>query len=161
MIQYVFIKFIERKSVVKKRDIFSVLLLTFFFIPSIVFSYFIIIDEAQNRVPVVYFDHSKHLNKEYGLGFPCKKCHHELKTPEQMPTACTACHTRNKTDDDAQLVEKNLPPRLKVAFHNLCRGCHTELKRKYKGVPPTSECGRCHIKELEKFIKEKNSKSKD
>ena len=142
----------------KKNSV--LILLTFIFLPSIAFSYFMIIDEAQNRVPVVFFDHTKHLNKDTGLGFPCKRCHHELKTPEQMPTGCMYCHDRRDAQN-AQLVEENLPPRLKVAFHNLCRGCHTQLKRKYKGVPPTSECGRCHKKELGKFVKEKTEKAKE
>lgn len=133
------------------------LAIIFIFIPSVVFSYFIVIDPIQNRrVPVVYFDHTKHLDKQGGLGFPCEKCHHELKTAEQKPVNCPSCHN---TGNGSQLVEENLPPRLKVAYHDICRGCHTENKKKHKDAP-TSECGGCHIKELEKFIEEKNRKTK-
>ncbi|MDD5773426.1 MAG: cytochrome c3 family protein [bacterium] len=142
----------------KNIKIFYILILAFIFAPSIAFSYFMVIDPIQNRVPVVYFNHTKHLDKQNGLGFACEKCHHELKTPEQKPTNCPSCH--NVGHDESQLEEKNLPPRLKVAYHNMCRGCHTENKRKYKGAP-TSECGGCHIKELENFIQEKNKKNKD
>ncbi|MEW6086877.1 MAG: cytochrome c3 family protein [bacterium] len=135
----------------KNVKLFLILITVFIFIPSAGFSYFMIIDPIQDRVPVVYFNHTKHLDKQNGLGFPCERCHHELKTPEQKPANCPSCHS---VEDESQLEEKNLPPRLKVAYHNMCRGCHTENKRKYKGAP-TSECGGCHIKELEKFVGEK------
>ncbi|MFH1287529.1 MAG: cytochrome c3 family protein [bacterium] len=134
----------------------AILILTFIFIPSIVFSYFIVIDPIQNRVPVVYFNHTKHLDKQNGLGFPCEQCHHELKTQGQKPANCPSCHN---TENESQLVKENLPIRLKVAYHNMCRNCHTENKRKYKDVP-TAKCGGCHIKELEKFIEEKNRQPK-
>lgn len=136
--------------------IIVVLVLASVFIHTVAFSYFIVIDPIQNRVPVVYFDHTKHFDKQAGLGFSCEKCHHELKTAEQRPANCPSCHN---TGNGSQLVEENLPPRLKVAYHDMCRNCHTENKKKYKGAP-TSECGGCHIKELEKFIEEKNKKVK-
>ncbi|MBI4649832.1 cytochrome c3 family protein [Candidatus Desantisbacteria bacterium] len=123
-------------------------------LPSICLAYFITINTIQKKAPAVYFDHNNHLNKETGLGFPCKDCHHELNTPEQSPSKCSSCHYPKEL---TQAIKKDLPLDLKEAYHIKCRGCHNGNRRKYKNAP-TSDCGACHKKDFENFLKERSLK---
>lgn len=138
-----------------KKQLMPIIGLLVILLPSICYAYFMIIDPIQRTMGVVYFNHNKHLDKNIGPGFPCEDCHHELKTPEQKPTACTTCH---KEKNEAQ--DQNAPIVLKDAYHTKCRGCHTKSKKKYPGAPSTSDCSACHIKEVDNFIKERIEKNK-
>jgi len=83
--------------------------------------------------PVAVFDHDAH-NEKAGID-NCAVCHHVYEKGKLVPgessedKACSDCHTRNSQGHQ---------PGLRMAYHNLCGGCH---KEKAKG--PVA-CGQCH-----------------
>ncbi|MBI5206309.1 MAG: cytochrome c3 family protein [Candidatus Firestonebacteria bacterium] len=140
-----------------KKQLFIISGLFFFCLPSMIYAYFMVIDTIQNKIPVVYFDHNKHFNKNTGLGFACEECHHELKNPEQKPVMCSTdlCHLpKTEPQKDTQVKI----PVLKDAYHTMCRGCHKKNEKSYKNAPKTQDCGACHIKAMDKFIEERLEK---
>ena len=86
--------------------------------------------------PVAVFDHDAHL--EYPNIQECYVCHHlyedgklvEEESSDDM--YCIDCHALDESQDGA--------PRLLMAYHKRCQGCH---EQESKG-PLT--CGECHKK---------------
>jgi hypothetical protein len=82
------------------------------------------------RSPVA-FPHALHFN------FACMECHHQWTAEEEPIQSCgtSGCHELDvppepDSGDDAILYYKN-------AFHNLCIGCHREIKTLNKKVAMT------------------------
>jgi len=111
------------------------------------------------RTPVD-FDHPTHFN------FNCQTCHHKWVIQEPI-VGCTTtdCHdvaaAPQKSESGA--IDKDLLARYyKTAYHNLCIGCHKEmriqnqalelsgriLKENLPNTGPTG-CIQCHVKEEE------------
>ncbi len=69
-----------------------------------------------------------------GEGTLCLGCHHNSPA-SKTPPACATCHSRSA--DDAG----SLKPGLKVAYHQLCMGCHDRM-----GIekPKSTNCVGCH-----------------
>jgi hypothetical protein len=84
----------------------------------------------------VNFSHQKHA-EEYKIA--CTECHHVYKNgkntwKEGDPVQkCSACHDPEKKQGNA--------PKLQLAFHQDCQGCHKELKDK---EAPWKKCAGCH-----------------
>jgi hypothetical protein len=91
-----------------------------------------------DRKGPVKFSHVKH-NKEYKVS--CDECHHLYKDGKNLwkegdhVDKCVACH------DPAE--EKDRTIKLQSAFHNNCRGCHTEMNKQGKKAPD-KKCNDCH-----------------
>jgi hypothetical protein len=92
----------------------------------------------QDRKGPVKFNHLKH-NKEYKAS--CVECHHLYQDGRNIwkegdhVDKCVDCH------DPAE--EKEQAIRLQSAFHNNCRGCHTEMNKQGKKAPD-KKCNDCH-----------------
>ncbi len=84
---------------------------------------------GKSKAPVT-FTHKAHADK-----FGCKKCHHtwDEKSPVKK---CTECH---KDAADGKKLDA------KTAFHNTCKGCHTDMSKKGEKTGPT-KCADCHKK---------------
>ena len=116
-----------------------------------------LVDEGK-RSDVV-FPHGVH------FGYSCQSCHHTW-TGEAPVVGCTTsgCHdlTEAPKTEDGKLVKD---PQIKIryyknAYHDMCIGCHKEIKKKNKELEasnaalgeelpatgPTS-CNECHPKE--------------
>jgi len=83
----------------------------------------------QKRSPVD-FPHFRH------LGYACQECHHKWTGNAQILNCTTSdCHDLRKSPKKTikSRSEPNLAIRYyKTAFHNQCKGCHKEIKRKNK-----------------------------
>lgn len=107
----------------------------------------------------VAFPHPVHFS------YSCQDCHHKWDTKSPI-AGCTAsgCHDLEqapKTDDGKPVKDDVLNIRYyKKAYHDMCIGCHKEIKRKNKvmeaskaslgeKLPPTgpTSCKQCHPKE--------------
>ncbi|MDP2647020.1 MAG: cytochrome c3 family protein [Desulfobacterales bacterium] len=115
--------------------------------------------EVKKQRAVVGFFHSKH----YTL--TCIKCHHEWKGDAAIPK-CSAskCHDLAKPPKKAEILASKTILEIsyyKKAFHDLCIGCHQDMKRKniemeksYLTLKPKIEktgptgCVLCHPKDL-------------
>ena len=96
----------------------------------------------------VLFKHSKHA-MEYKI--TCVDCHHELEPgAEAVEQNCLDCHgskaIRKNRQNRLSPGEKRAQPYL-IVLHDMCVGCHKELKAHdpYSGVPVA--CWRCHVRE--------------
>ena len=95
----------------------------------------------------VIFSHSKHA-MEYKI--TCVDCHHQLESgAEAVNENCLDCHgskaIRNNPPNRRSPKEKRVQPYL-VVLHDMCVGCHKELKANgsYSKVPVA--CWGCHIR---------------
>jgi hypothetical protein len=115
-------------------------------------------ESIENKRTPVEFYHSKHFT------FECKECHHKWEGKAKIPTCTTTdCHDSLKSPkrptkylsytDEAILYYK-------YAYHQMCVGCHKEIKIKRKAMeasytllkdklPKTGPTGciECHPKE--------------
>ena len=107
----------------------------------------------------VTFPHTVHFS------YTCQKCHHKWNGKEAIQSCTTSgCHDLDKApvDADGKLSkDKMLKARYyKNAFHDMCIGCHKDIKMKNKAMeaavsamgeklPPTGPtgCNQCHPKE--------------
>jgi hypothetical protein len=93
--------------------------------------------ESDRKGPVK-FNHLKHI-KEYKAS--CVECHHLYQGGRNIwkegdhVDKCVACH------DPAEEKDKTI--KLQSAFHNNCRGCHTEMNKQGKKAPD-KKCNDCH-----------------
>jgi len=102
----------------------------------------------------VIFNHSQHA-MDYKI--TCADCHHQL---EQGATAvdenCLDCHGNKaiRSAQQSRLIseEKRAQPYL-IVLHDMCVGCHKELKvnDSYSRVPVA--CWRCHIRKKKSISK--------
>jgi hypothetical protein len=79
----------------------------------------------------VEFPHSRHFT------FSCQTCHHDWKGETQIEGCMTSgCHDLEKSPKkNAKTANEPVVSAAryyKTAFHNLCRGCHQEIKNKNK-----------------------------
>lgn len=81
-------------------------------------------------LPVVFANHDAHA-KQFNIS--CKTCHHDIKSENEKPKACSSCH--NKPDAKVDL---------KSAMHKSCRACHIEHKKENKGSTAPVNCLDCH-----------------
>ena len=95
----------------------------------------------------VIFNHSKHA-MEYKI--TCVDCHHQLEPgAEAVGENCLDCHgskaIRSAQQNQRISKEKRAQPYL-IALHDMCVGCHKELKANssYSKVPVA--CWGCHIR---------------
>jgi len=95
----------------------------------------------------VIFNHSKHA-MEYKI--TCVDCHHQLEPgAEAVGENCLDCHgskaIRSAQQNRRISKEKRAQPYL-IALHDMCVGCHKELKAydPYSRVPVA--CWGCHIR---------------
>ena len=107
----------------------------------------------------VDFPHAVHFN------YSCAECHHQWDNTSAIQSCTTSgCHdlTEAPKMDDGKPVKD---PDMKIlyykkAYHDLCIGCHKEIKKKNKAMeaskaslgeklPPTGPtgCNQCHPKE--------------
>lgn len=109
------------------------------------------------RTPVV-FPHSRHFN------YACQVCHHKWEKQTQIQNCTTAdCHNlaiNPKKERKGKIDEALALKYYKKAYHDLCIGCHKDLKAENKkkelanvvltkplpNVGP-SKCVNCHPKE--------------
>ena len=107
----------------------------------------------------VEFPHAVH------FGYSCKECHHTWNGKEAVANCTTSgCHDFEKapkTEDGKPVKDPALKIRYyKKAYHDMCIGCHKEIKNENKAVEasktalgeklaatgPTG-CNQCHPKE--------------
>jgi len=96
--------------------------------------------ETRRKGPVV-FQHQFHA-EDYDIA--CKECHHDYDDDgknvweDSDPVEkCESCH-------DPLVSEGNMK-KLRIAFHNNCKGCHRQMKK--EGITddaPYSKCYDCH-----------------
>lgn len=86
----------------------------------------------------VNFSHAKH-SAEYGA--KCEDCHHSFtdgkntwKSGDEVKK-CVDCHDVDKTEGNKK--------KLMMAFHDNCKGCHTEKVKEGKAAPD-KKCEGCH-----------------
>lgn len=86
----------------------------------------------------VILQHEEH---EAKYKIACTECHHTYKDGKNVwkegdpVQKCDACHDPEEKKGNA--------PKLQLAFHNDCQGCHKELKDK---KAPYRKCNDCHEK---------------
>jgi hypothetical protein len=116
-------------------------------------------ESVEAKRSAVEFPHSRHL-----VAVDCKTCHHKWIGDEQIQT-CTAsgCHDLDvsPTKSEKSKIEKEQAIKyFKSAFHQMCIGCHKEMKIQNKKLEmsykeldkelpntgPTG-CVQCHPKE--------------
>ena len=102
----------------------------------------------------VAFPHSVHFTNA------CQVCHHEWEGPEQIQ-GCMASSCHDGTESPVKAKDKSLETSYyKKAYHDMCIGCHLEIKRSNKqlelsgrtldGALPAAGptgCIQCHPKE--------------
>lgn len=124
--------------------------------------------DAENTKPIVEFPHQKHTG-QFQDKFPaqfidgCGTCHHDdhgrplsdLKPGDEVD-ACIECHSepgevpkevkQQMRAKDLSLDEKRAREREyhAEAMHDLCKGCHREVKRKNRASPAPITCMKCH-----------------
>ena len=101
----------------------------------------------------VLFRHSKHA-MEYKIS--CVDCHHQLESgAEAVEQNCLDCHgskaIRISRQNRRHPKEKRAQPYL-IALHDMCVGCHKELKTydPYSRAPVA--CWRCHVRKKKSGI---------
>jgi hypothetical protein len=93
-----------------------------------------------DRKGPVHFSHAAHVD-HYGVG--CVECHHDYENGVNVwkagddVLACNECH-ESGAGDGGML-------RLKMAYHENCRGCHKEEPSIESSVP-YNRCNVCHEK---------------
>jgi hypothetical protein len=113
----------------------------------------------QHRSPV-QFPHATHFS------YVCRRCHHDWNGKTEVQTCTTSgCHDQVKTPKNEGVAESSetLPIKYyKKAYHELCIGCHKDIKQKNKELElskktltvelakagPTA-CIKCHPKQGE------------
>ena len=94
------------------------------------------------------FTHQKHV-EDYKIA--CQDCHHVYKDGKNVwkegdhVQRCDDCHTFAKTGKalkDATPEEQKLS--LYNAFHDNCRGCHTEHNKEHDTKAAPVRCTECH-----------------
>lgn len=68
----------------------------------------------------------------------CASCHHN-SPPSATPPPCASCHSKG-TNTPKTASAKGLPD-LKVAYHQQCMGCHTNMAIT---KPANTDCATCH-----------------
>lgn len=93
-----------------------------------------------NRRGPVDFSHGDHA-QAYEL--ECTDCHHVYKNGKNVwkegdPVAkCADCHNPSKNEGNVK--------KLKLAFHDSCKGCHRKLvKEGFSENAPYRKCSDCH-----------------
>jgi hypothetical protein len=91
----------------------------------------------------VYFSHLAH-HEDYDVA--CEECHHEYEEGENVwaegdpVKKCKACHDPVESKGDIK--------KLRIAFHNNCKGCHENLfKEDISEDAPYRSCYDCHERE--------------
>jgi hypothetical protein len=93
--------------------------------------------EPDNKGPVK-FNHLKH-SKEYKAS--CVECHHLYQDGKNIwkegdhVNKCVVCHD--------PVEEKGKAVKLRSAFHNNCRDCHTKASKEGREAP-YKKCSECH-----------------
>lgn len=113
---------------------------------------------AKQHRSSVDFPHSTHFN------FACQRCHHDWNGQTEVQTCMTSgCHDQLKTPSAVELKSISGAAEIKYfkkAYHQLCLGCHREMKQKnaelelskkvikskLPDVGPTA-CADCHPKQ--------------
>ncbi len=116
-----------------------------------------LVDEGKRSA--VAFPHGVHFS------YSCEECHHQWDYTSAIQSCTTSgCHdlTEAPRDDDGKLVKDKDEQILyyKKAYHDMCIGCHKEIKKKNKAMEakkaslgekllPTGPtgCNQCHPKE--------------
>jgi len=99
----------------------------------------------------VTFSHQRHSELEAA---ECTTCHHTLETADEPVRSCYSCH-KAKYYSVGRIVEsgpgtaqtENIEPQIrnaKEAFHDLCIGCHRELRELELPTGPDDSCRDCH-----------------
>ena len=103
---------------------------------------------SKNYEHSVIFNHSKHVMENK---ITCVDCHHQLEPgAEAIEKNCIDCHgtkaIRNNQQTRRSSNDKKARPYL-IVLHDMCIGCHKEVKanNSYSKVPVS--CWRCHIRE--------------
>jgi secreted trypsin-like serine protease len=93
--------------------------------------------EFQTRLGVVTFRHQMHASLS---ATECTTCHHTFKAEEGPVKPCHECHDHDKKSaDDA--------PKVKIAFHTRCIGCHEYTAAQGDPAGPLKmKCKLCHVK---------------
>jgi len=115
---------------------------------------------AEQHRSSVQFPHATHFN------YVCQRCHHEWKGKTEVQTCTTSgCHDQVKTPKIEGTQEPSDAIAIKYykkAYHELCIGCHRDIKQKNKELEfsnktlkvelaktgPTG-CVKCHPKQDE------------
>lgn len=89
----------------------------------------------------VLFHHKKH-QLDYKLA--CVECHHNYENGKNIwkrgdpVELCINCHN--------PLKKQGKIPKLEIAFHKNCKGCHRDLAKAGKKAGPYKKCNQCHQK---------------
>jgi len=93
--------------------------------------------ESDKTGPVT-FSHAKHY---YEYKIDCTQCHHIYQDGQNIwkqgdgVETCVTCHHQNEAQDNVFKLQK--------AFHENCRGCHSEASKEGKEAP-YRKCSDCH-----------------
>lgn len=98
----------------------------------------------------VAFPHQKHRvdNK-----IACNQCHHRYQDGKNVwqegeaVDKCGKCHTEMTVEGEKKLPPDQQKLNLKLAFHNLCQGCHQKVKKENPGTKAALTCNACHTGE--------------
>lgn len=126
---------------------------------------------AAHEKPIVEFKHKSHTS-EFQEKYPdffkngCGTCHHddegqpltELEAGDEV-NACIECHSEPgeiTREVRKQMQEKDLSYEEKKAMereyhaealHDLCRGCHRNVKKENRDTVAPTTCMKCHTKD--------------
>jgi hypothetical protein len=115
-------------------------------------------DGVDQKRSDVEFPHSVHFD------YSCRECHHTWSGETEVKgCSTTECHDLLGTPKDPETGEKDSTQAVryyKKAYHELCIGCHKEIKEKNKALELAKEplekdlaktgptgCIKCHPKE--------------
>lgn len=98
----------------------------------------------------VAFPHQKHqVDNKIG----CNQCHHQYQDGKNVwkegdaVDKCSKCHTEMTTEGEKKLSPEQQKLNLKLAFHNLCQGCHQKMKKENPSTKAALTCNACHTVE--------------
>ncbi len=98
----------------------------------------------------VTFPHQKHQEENK---IACNQCHHRYQDGKNVwkegdaVEKCGKCHTEMTVEGEKKLPPDQQKLNLKLAFHNLCQGCHQKVKKENPGTKAALTCNACHTGE--------------